>query len=274
MQESAYSRQMTGPGITLRAVILGLILIPANIYFIMANVLSYWSTMPTIIALMFNVIITLTVLVAFNLLIRRFLPRLGLKQGELLTIYIMLSVSSAVAGHDMIQHIVPTMSHAFWFATPENEWRELFWRHLPRWLMVDSLPDLKGFYKGESSLYVRSHLYAWLHPVAWWTAFLVVLVWVMTCLNVILRKQWIERERLNYPIVRLPFDMTSPKGAFFKSRMMWIGFGIAGGIHLINGFHAIFPSLPEIPMRSADRSRLGADLHTPFCRWTGLHNVM
>ena len=271
MTKSANSLQTSGSGVTLRAVILGLILIPVNIYFIMANVLNYWSTIPTIISLIFNVVITLTILVAFNLLIRRYTPRFALRQGELLTIYIMLSVSSAVAGHDMIQSIIPTMPHAFWFATPENEWKELFWRYLPRWLVVDSLPSLKDYYKGDSTLYTTAHLHAWLRPVFWWTVFLTTLVWVMVCLNVLLRKQWIEREKLTYPIIQLPFEMTLPKGSFFRSKMMWIGFSIAGGIHLINGLHVLFPALPEIPVRQADLGRYFTEKPWNALGWVPLY---
>ena len=93
-------RRAINDGITFRAVILGLILIPVNTYFIMTNLLRYWSTLPTTISLIYNVIITLAILTALNTLIERFLPRFALKQGELLTIYIMLSLSSAIAGHD------------------------------------------------------------------------------------------------------------------------------------------------------------------------------
>ena len=37
----------------------------------------------------------------------------------------------------------------------------------------------------------------------------------------------------------------SSKGRFFKSKAMWIGFAIAGGINLINGLHALLPAFPE-----------------------------
>ena len=90
------------PGVTFRAIILGLLLIPVNTYFIMANHLKFWSTLPTTMSLIYNVIITLMVLIPFNLLLNRFLPRFALRQGELLTVFVMLSLSSAIAGtrHD------------------------------------------------------------------------------------------------------------------------------------------------------------------------------
>ena len=39
---------------------------------------------------------------------------------------------------------------------------------------------------------------------------------------VILRKQWIERERLIFPLAQLPLEMT--KKSFFKNKLMWLGF--------------------------------------------------
>ena len=68
--------------VTLRAVSLGVLLIPVNTYFIMWNHLKYWSTLPTTLSLIYNVIITLTILVGFNFLIQRFLPRFALKHDE------------------------------------------------------------------------------------------------------------------------------------------------------------------------------------------------
>ena len=186
------------PGVTVRAIILGLLLIPVNTYFIMANHLKFWSTLPTTMSLIYNVIITLMVLIPFNLLLNRFLPRFALRQGELLTVFVMLSLSSAIAGHDMMQTVIPTITDAFWFATPENEWKQLFWRYLPAWLTSNDMASLPAFYDGESTIYRMGHLRGWLRPIFWWTLFLTVLIWVMICLDVFLRRQWIEHERLTY----------------------------------------------------------------------------
>ena len=56
--------------------------------------------------------------------------------------------------------------------------------------------------------YVSRHIRGWLQPMVWWTIFLTVLAFVMLCTNTIIRKQWIERERLTYSLIDLPFEMT------------------------------------------------------------------
>ena len=72
----------------------------------------------------------------------------------------------------------------------------------------------------------------------------------MLCINTIIRKQWTEQEKLSYPIIQLPFEMTrSVNGAgFFRSNLLWIGFGIASGINLIKGLHFLYPAVPDIPL--------------------------
>ncbi|MDE0469692.1 MAG: hypothetical protein OYL97_21820, partial [Candidatus Poribacteria bacterium] len=47
------------PGVTVRAILIGIILIPPNTYFIMANHLRYRSTLPTTMSLIYNVVVTL-----------------------------------------------------------------------------------------------------------------------------------------------------------------------------------------------------------------------
>lgn len=252
MRKSREKHDAHHAGVTLRAVLLGLALIPVNTFFIMANHVKYWSTLATTMALIFNVVIILAALTAINLGIRRVSPRFALNQGELLTIFVMLSISSAISGHDTVQSVVPIVPSGYWYATPENEWKELFWQYLPSSLTIDNTARMDDLYRGESTLYTWEHLKYWVRPILWWTILLTAVLWVMICLSVLLRKQWIEREKLTYPIVQLPLAMTDPKGRFFKSRMMWIGFAIAGGISLINGIHVFVPAIPEIPVRQAN----------------------
>ena len=66
----------------------------------------------------------------------------------------------------------------------------------------------------------------------------------MLCINIIIRRQWVENEKLSYPIIQLPLEMTSPN--FFSNRMMWIGFTIVAIIDIINGLHFLFPTIPQV----------------------------
>ena len=100
---------------------------------------------------------------------------------------------------------------------------------------------------------------------------LTVLIWVMLCLDVLLRKQWIDRERLIFPIVQLPLQMARSDGWFFKSRMMWLGFAIAAAIDLTNGLHVFFPAFPELPTRKAEVSQYFTERPWNAVDWTPLY---
>jgi len=231
-----------------RAIVIGLILIQINCYWIVQIEVVQYSAQPTIVSLIFTVVFSMFVLTLLNLLLKQFLPNLALHQGELLVIYVMLSVASATAGHSTLEILIPILGHAFWFATPENDWSNLFWRHIPKWLSVDDKKVLSGYYEGNSTLYTLQHIKGWFTPLMSWFAFAFALFFVMVCINVIVRKQWTEKEKLAYPLIQLPYEMTNE--GFFKNKTMWIAFGIAASFDIINGLHLLFPAIPRIFAKS------------------------
>ncbi len=242
--------------VTLRAIIIGLLLIIVN---------SHWQTGMsstldielTDLALFSNVIFILFALVFLNHLMRRFLPAHMLQQGEMLTIYAMLATSTALNGTDMIKCLVSLVGNGSWYATVENDWENLFGQHLPEWLTISDRKILKGYYDGESTLYVSEYIKAWGPRALAWSGFSVVLIFVMLCINTILRRQWIRNERLTYPIAQLPFEMTTTNRGWglFGNKLMWIGFSIAAVISIVNQAHALRPVVPAIPVQPVNLSR-------------------
>ncbi|MBC8230314.1 hypothetical protein H8E77_12270, partial [bacterium] len=186
------------------AIVIGLFLLVANSYWILMASEVWHSTQLTIASLFFNAVFTLLVLVLLNLVIRWITPRFALSQADLFTIYTMIVMLTTISGHTMMGYLLPGIEHPFWFASPENEWEQLFGSYLPKWLAVYDRDALAGYFQGESSFYITEHLKAWLPPVLSWSFFIIVLWTVLMLLNVVLRKQWMENERLSYPIVQLP----------------------------------------------------------------------
>ena len=244
--------------ITLRATLIGIFLIPFNSYWVLHLSYIWDSNRPTSLALLFNVLFTLLVLMGFSTILRRLRPSLAFTQSELLTIYAMLCQASVFAGRDMLQVLVPLMGNGFWYATTENEWAQLFHQHLPEWLVVGKQEVLRGFYEGESTFYLQTHIDAWLPPTLIWVGFCLVIGVTMLCLNVLLRKQWQEHERLTYPIAQLPYEITraatnagnlsTASHLFFNRRMMVVGICIAAVLNLIYSLHQIDPAFPTIPL--------------------------
>ncbi len=233
--------------VSAKAVLLGALLIPINAYWIMTTEIVWYSGHPTVVSLFFNAVFLLFALSLSNLGVRRLWPRAALRDDEILVVYSMVGIASAVGGTDFVQILVPAVGHGFWFATPENDWEGLFQHLLPPWLTISDEAVLRGYYDGESSLYRPDIIRAWIGPTAWWCLFITVLVFVMLCFNSIVRRQWAEQEKLEYPIIQLPVELAGDTGKFFARRLVWAGIAIGLGLEAYNGSKALFPALPVIP---------------------------
>lgn len=237
---------------TARAVTLGALLIPLNAFWIVRLERVMFGPYPSTISLFANVVFVLFLLVGLNALLRRFLPRLAFSQGELLTLYTMLAISTGLAGLDGAGILSQLIPHGAWFGAT-NHW-DKFLGAFPNWLVVRDRGVLRGHFLGHSSFYRPEHLRAWIVPILAWTLFLSLLMLVAHGINVLVRRQWADRERLTFPIVWLPLEMTEAgSGAgFFRNRLMWAGFALAGGLCLWNGIAFLYPSLPMVPLGITD----------------------
>ena len=239
------SEKRTAEVVTKKAIFVGLILVVVNAYWV-GIASELWYAVYTLVSPFSNAIFTLAVLIALNVFLARFARSLAFTAGELLLIYIMVTMVSTISGHAMMAILMGTLAHPYWFATPENEWAQLFWQHIPSWITVSNTEWLRGYYEGESTIFTSEHLRAWLVPVLVWSGFIFVLYGSLLCIGLILRKQWMEHEKLSFPLTHLPVQMTTDRN-FFRNRLMWIGFSVSAIIRIVNGIHDIFPAMPGFP---------------------------
>ncbi|MDP7279406.1 MAG: hypothetical protein QGG39_05930, partial [Candidatus Poribacteria bacterium] len=241
----------TGSVVTWRSIFIALLLIPPNVFWVIETECIWHSGHPTTISLFWNVVLNLFFLILINLGIKQVSPKSALSQAEFITIYTMLSIASGLAGHDTLALTIPALPHAFWFATPENDWADLIHPYIPEFLVVSDKEILRGIYDGETPFYNRRIMGAWVGSTLWWTSFIIATSTIMICLNVIVRKQWTEHEKLAYPIIQLPMAITERGGAagFFRNRLLWYGFVVAALINVWHGLAYFFPSLPDFSVR-------------------------
>lgn len=253
-------------GISFRAFLIGLILIPFNCYWVTISEIKRASSDSTCVSMFMTVIFILFFLTLINYFVGKRFPRWMLSQGELMIIYIMLSIATAMAGHDMMGNLLPNVTNLFWFANDTNGWKQ-FQQYVPNWFSVKDKDVLNGFYNGNSTLYTVAHLKAWAVPVLTWGIFMMVLAYIMLCINVLIRKQWSDREKLSFPIIQMPLEMTKDGGAtgFFNNKLMWIGFAIPAILETMNSLNYFYPSVPYVQIRCFD---LGPFMQSP--PWNGV----
>ena len=231
-------------------IFLGLILIPINAHWIALVSGVKHSLNPAYGSLFIAPVINLFFLLFPNLTLKKISPRLVLNRLECIVVYEMLVMLCLISGHNPMDFLLGTLIHPFWFALPENEYATLFHRYIPRWFTIENKEVLKGLFDGESSLYTSQHLMAWSWPVILWSGITFFIFFMLLCLNSIQRSQWIAKEKLSYPIVQLPIEMT--KSGFFNQKLLWIGFSVVALIQILNGLHFLFPFVPRIPLKISD----------------------
>jgi len=179
--------------------------------------------------------------------------RLALNSGELKTVYVMMVVACAIPTMGMSAQLLPIITAPFYYALPENNWAELIQPHINPWFVPKGKLWIKYFYEGLPSWESRIPWGIWIKPLLIWGIFLMLVYFVMICMMVILRKQWMERERLVYPLAQLPVEMARQEGGsifspIFKNRVMWLGFLIAFGVSSLNGLHHYNPAVPRLQL--------------------------
>jgi hypothetical protein len=177
----------------------------------------------------------------------------ALNAGELKTIYVMMLVACAIPTMGLSAQLLPIVTAPFYFATPENSWAEMIQPHIKPWLVPQGELGVKYFYEGLPSWESRIPWSIWTRPLLAWGGFLLTLYFVMICMMAIIRRQWMERERLVYPLAQLPLEMAQHRpdsllAPLFKNRLMWIGFGVALGVSSLKGLHFYNPAIPYIEM--------------------------
>lgn len=257
-------------GLTPRALILGILLIP---------VMCFWNEYTEIVAqatdlaamsLIIAVIFALFVLLLINSFLKRFFPSSALSQAELMYVYIMQTCSIGISGIGRMQFLNTFTGNIYYYGTPENGWKEKLLPNVPSWLLPKEAV-IKPFYFGESTFWRLDHIQGWIMPIIVWSVYIFFLIWTMLCLNTLIRKHWMERERLSFPIVQLPLEMTRDKGlsSLFSSRLLWIGFMIPVIIESAASLNYLYPSFPYLPIKPSEPS---LNLSPLFVNppWTGI----
>ena len=193
-------------------------------------------------------ILTIVLFVPYRHLIRCTRP---FDTREMLALYVLLTTSTLVQGFGAAHFMIPFVIGPHYFATPANHWDTQIFPLLSKWLFISDDAAAKDFYVGHHSVVPWG---LWASPLLLWTVYVALVSWVMLGLNGMVRRLWIDNERLTFPQVYLPLEMTRQEegpilNRFFRSRLMWAGFLVAAALETVAGVHQYFPSAPSFQFR-------------------------
>ena len=183
--------------------------------------------------------------------------RLAFSRAELVTVYIMMLVGSVIVTVGFSGSFLTVTTGVIYYATPENRWHELFVSNLSKWLAPTDREAVRWLYEGlpEGAPIPWS---AWMRPLAAWIPFILAFYWVLFCTGVLLRGQWVENERLAFPLTRLPLAMIEDVddrgrlvGRLFRRPLLWAGFLIPFLFHSWNSLSGYFDGIPRMAVGGA-----------------------
>ncbi len=186
-----------------------------------------------------------------NALLRRLRPDLAFTRPELLLMYAMMAICAAFAGEGLYVYVMVNSVQPQYYASPENRWTQILLPNVPPWLQVTSPEAVRWFFEGAPA---GAHLpwVEWLAPIWNWSLIAFALYLGLFSLACLIRRDWIESQRLSFPLAVLPIEMTgngsTAPTAFFRNPYLWAGFALPVGQSLFQMAHSFAPSVPYSSM--------------------------
>jgi hypothetical protein len=244
-------------GLTPRALIVGLLLSAVAVFVVAWAELVVAQIPIAIMQFAPAAVGLLLLLVVLNMLVRLGSSRLALRPAEIVAIYAMVLVASLATSRGILEKWIPTLVCYNYYATPANDWARLLFPKTPQWAVPFSVNGpanqtvTRSFYEGLSP---GQHLPwgAWATPLAAWGVAILLVLLTVACMASLLRRQWVDNEKLSFPLTVLPLELAKEHGgltSIFRQPLLWIGLAIPTIIYTLNGLHANYPGFPLIQLR-------------------------
>ena len=202
--------------------------------------LSWYAVMPGAIFWIF-------LLAIINGFLKRFAPRHALRPAEFALIFGISTVGAAVAGQDEAMPLLPIYLYP---------WREAqadalgpFRQFIPLWMVPHDPKVVEPYYLGNTTFWTIERITAWALPLLTWTTYLGVLGATMWSWNIILRRRWIDADRLTFPNMQVPLTICREAGfgGLVAGRIFWGGFIAATLFDSMQPIQQLYPPFPAFP---------------------------
>ena len=259
--------------VTLRAVVVGVL---AIVVFCLTNPYLYFVFHTWDVGsgqLMNSPVVALFSLVVINTVLVRFWPGRAFSRTELLVIYGMLTVSLGLLLQGGLPYLVALTTYPFYAATPQNQWSSLIWPHVPMWFRVAMPEAVDWFWEGMPAG-ASVPWGAWVRPWVAWGGFTFALLAAMYCLGSLLSRDWIQKQRLTFPLVEVPLEMTGAARqptlgtSILRNRIFWFGFSVPAVFATLGWLHRFFPNVPAPDLWAIDIGKSFAGMGLPWSIWS------
>ncbi len=247
LQERDLARASAGPesAVTLRGIAVGALLCvvigvgaPYTTMLLRGTPMGFSSCTPAAFFL-------LALVLFVHVLLRCWRRSWGFTRGELITATVMMMVAAAIPTRGVTGMLLPLVTGVYYYASPDNRWAELLHPHLAEWTMVGDPEAVRGLYEGGMPIPWA----AWMPVLLGWLAFYAAFYLTLLCVMAILRRQWVDHERLPFPMAQVPLALfRQERGAIlpdiFRRASLWVGFAVPAVVGGLQGLQHYFPAVP------------------------------
>ncbi len=195
------------------------------------------SSVPPVPAVM-----CLLLLAAVNPLLGRFRRHWKFSRSELLTVYAVLVLTTAMSGRWLTRNFL-----AFIMAPRYYPRLEPIGTEIPGWYVPTDLHTITGFFESSSGGVVPWRI--WAEPLLVWSLFLLASWLGIFCMLDLFRRRWVEHEHLRFPLLYLPLELSvsssEVRRTFLRNKLMWFGFALGFWYALPVILSPIWPSFPD-----------------------------
>ena len=241
--------------LTFRSVVLGVaVVVFINLWVTYSETVVHASRLNLSFFQITLLFVFLLLVAVLNPLLKTFRPASALTAAELLVVVAIGMVGCVVPTSGVVGFMVGVISTPLYFATPENGWADFYQPNLDSWIVPTNRDALRVFYEGLPPG-AAGPWKAWVPALVWWAGLVGAIFTASASAMVILRKAWVDHEKLSYPLVAVPMEMVAGTGnltqklpAFMKGKVFWIAALFALLLFVCNSLSWFYPLLPSVSM--------------------------
>ena len=193
-----------------------------------------------------------------------------LSRREIIVVYCFLTLSALMMSAKVSGYVIPEMTVYSYFA-PQNPAFEESLPLVRSWLVIKDPEVVRTLYEGSDIArpadppgtagalarafeglwwpLMQVPWRAWAVPLLVWVALMTLVFTAGLCLMGLVRRYWVEKERLAFPLVTIPLELSmagdrAKRSAFLRDPGFWVGFLLSGTFTLFVLLHAVNPALP------------------------------
>ncbi len=169
------------------------------------------------------------VLLPVNWFLGRFKPAWRISLPELVFMFIMAFAGIMVYHIGMMGLFLSMISSPDYFAAPENRYAEFILPYLPPAAIPSNANNEMAYFYTGLPPGQKIPWNAWLVPLFWWWSFFAAFLLVCCALTAILRKQWFDHEKVNFPHAEVTLALVKGSGEkgglpeIMRNRLFWYG---------------------------------------------------